>query len=398
MFCPSLDLNHHIQILERNGGSEHKAIETILPDILATIWQPSIPPWKIVILPLSPSRCFIAFGYSHGLADGISGIAFHRTFLEALQDPQIEQSTTIMPELQQIYPPFDTATNLPISWSFLLSPLFGHYLPAWLASFFGLEATSSPVGPRTWVGAPMFHNPGKNKVAVRILSVDVGTVEKALAICRAHQAKLTGLLHYFIVDALSVAFAQSTDIDNVVALTAINMRGAVGISNDTMGNLASGDYRVYSLRNAGDLGSESGIDWALVKSTAEKLAMGAKRLHDQPIGLLRYVKQVKSWVSSKIGKGRDGSYELSNLGSFQPPGTVGRCSITEMVFSQPANVIGAPLDFNVVGVADGPLTIVVSWQIGALGLEFEKDELEFVAKLCTNIEGYFARLIATATT
>ena len=130
----------------------------------------------------------------------------------------------------------------------------------------------------------------------------------------------------------------------------------------------------------------------------DKLAVAANELCDQPIGLLRYLTNVRSWVLSQVGQSRDCSYELSNLASFRPSGPIQRCSVSEMVFCQPADVTGAPLTFNVVSVTDGPLSIAVSWQIGALDLPPGKDETEFVHAVCQEMRRGFDKAASTSET
>jgi len=95
---------------------------------------------------------------------------------------------------------------------------------------------------------------------------------------------------------------------------------------------------------------------------------------------------------SKPGHERDSSYEVSNLLVFDPnfprDEEADTCNIEKMVFSQPANVTGAPLTFNVISVKGGSLVFAVSWQIGAFGVA-EEDERDFVTRLCLSVyEGF----------
>lgn len=111
------------------------------------------------------------------------------------------------------------------------------------------------------------------------------------------------------------------------------------------------------------------------------------------MGLLRYLTSIHSWTASKVGQRREGSYAISNLVSFHPSGTVDRCAVKGMVFCTSADVVGQPpIDFNVVSVAEGPMDIAVKWQIGALDMGEEEDEIQFVEALCESIKNGFARL------
>lgn len=391
--CARLDLRQHVEMLpqcdERDGL---KSIQEFLPAILDAPWSHAIPAWKITVVPFSRQRCFVAFSFSHSLGDGMSGIAFHRTLLDALQDHVVEKDWSCVPPPRQLDPPFDTSANLPISWSFLLPAA----LPKRIASVFGLGASTGLATPGTWTASNLFYDPERHRTGVEMLSIDAATVEEALKICRSHDGKMTGLLHQLIVNALSESFAVDDSLDNLVARTAINLRGPVGKSNDEMGNFISGVSQIYTIKKSTGSEMQQQVDWASVQEVTEKLAAAAKELRDQPVGLLRYLSDVRSWVSSKLGARRACSYEISNLISFRPLGATERCSVAEMVFCQPADVLGGALTVNVVSVANGPLSLAISWQLGALGLESEDDEKDFVGEVCRRIGLGFTRLMSSS--
>lgn len=392
-FCPHLDLNQHVQFLEPDGEGEGEieTIERVLPSLLDAPWPTSIPAWKIIVLPFSQTRCFIGLSFSHALGDGVSGLAFHGTFLEALQAQRLEKDLTCTPMLKPLNPPFDTAKNIPISWSFLLSPLLGAFLPTWVASLFGFRAAAGSITPGTWTASPFFYTPEGYRTGVQMFTVDARTVNATLGACRMNGAKLTGLMHQLIITALSESLPQPNDVNRFAAATALNMRGPVGVSNDVMGLYSSGDFQSHPLQKS-HTGADGEFSWALAKSITDKLAASATELHDQPVGLLRYLSDMRSWFLSKIGQRRDCSYEVSNLLTFKPSSPTEQCSVTEMVFCQPADVTGAVLTFNIVSAANGPMTVAVNWQIGALDLGSHNEEVRFVRTVCQKIEGSLTRV------
>ncbi|KAK6586396.1 hypothetical protein PZA11_001453 [Diplocarpon coronariae] len=393
VFCPQLDLRKHIEILghsDQNGESETIAIQRALPSILDAKWPVSVPAWKIVVLPFSDRRCFIGFSFSHTIGDGVSGLAFNRTFLDALQERHAMTDLMYTSTRKPFNQPFDTANNLTISWSFLLKPLLGAYLPVCIASLCG---GVNSLLPGTWTGAPIFYDPETYRTGVEMLTVDANLVEDALKLCRMHCAKLTGLLHQMIISALSDCLPEPHTIDSFSSGTVINMRRQVNASNDDMGLFVSADFQTFALQKTVSNQTSKGFSWDLATSITERLAVKSQQLHDQPIGLLRYLTSVHSWTLSKLGARREGSYELSNLVDFKPLGSVDRCSVTAMLFCQPADVTGGPpLTFNVVSAIGGPLVIAVSWQIGALGFGLERKETDFVKDVCCHICSSFARL------
>ena len=395
---PELDLGQHLQILdvsEKDEG-ESRAIEKVLPSILDTKQMPDIPAWKVVVLPLSEKRCFIAFFYSHTLGDGMSGLAFHQTFLSALEDYDFDKELPPTSSCKLIGMPSDTPDHLPITWSFFLKTLLGIFLPKPVLSVMGVEAPTDIVTSTTWTGSPIFYSPDTHATGVRTIAIDADAVNRVLRVCRSHGVKLTGVLHQIIIRVLTESLSQSASITHFAAQTSLSLRGALKISGEEVGNFLSADTVAFPKSDKMSLEAENPINWTSAKATTERLAALSKDLRNHPIGLLRYVSDMRSWTLSKIGGTRDCSYEISNLTSFKPTGSGQRAAIVEMLFCQPANVTGPPLTFNVVSVANGPLSIAVGWQIGALGLNADEDEAEVVDSVCGRIELGFRHLASTS--
>ncbi|RDW90737.1 uncharacterized protein DSM5745_02512 [Aspergillus mulundensis] len=394
----SLNLSNHIAIIHDKDitiETENESIEQFLQPILDRPWPADIPPWRIMVLPLPSQdehakRVFIAFSFSHTLGDGMVGHTFHRTFLNSWQRAppanEIGNACLIVPSSELELPlPFDTPKRLPISWTYLLSPLLAVYLPKWICGLLGLRAAVTTVNAGT---------------GVRLLEIDAPTLQNALTVSRAHGTKLTGLLHQMIIRALSKALPDA-NITNFVSGTAVDMRSSIGLPGSSWGLYVTGHYEVHPRHHPSAPGKESASGpafsdgtWASAAAITGSLASCATRLHDQAIGLLRYVPSIRAWTAGKIGQQRDCSYEVSNLLAFDGglvAGVDAKCKITKMVFATPANVVSGPLVFNVVSVTGGSLVIAVNWQIGALGLPVEK-ERAFVDEVCEFIKADFGRL------
>ncbi|KAJ5178993.1 hypothetical protein N7492_002203 [Penicillium capsulatum] len=380
----SVNLEDHISIdrdqeIDRDG--ERTTFEKALPPILDRPWPADLPPWRIVVLPLascpesSAKRCLIAFAFSHTLGDGMVGITFHRTFLEAWKnasDAVKKVSRWVVPTKRVLPEPFDTPERLPISWSFLLAPLLAVYLPKRLALWMGLRAAVSTVDDGTWTGPPIFsETKATQNSRVRLLEIEAPLVEKALQTSRRHGAKLTSTLHQLIVRALSKAI-PSPEVTNFVSGTAVDMRGSIGVPPYTWGLYVSGHYDVHPRVDLQERTVVSDEMWTKAGAMTRGLAECSARLQDQAIGLLRYVPSIRDWTLGKVGHARDCSYELSNLLAFDGTGSP-ECRISKMVFSQPGNVPSAPLVFNLISVKGASLTCAISWQTGALGMPVEKE-------------------------
>ncbi|EKV20369.1 hypothetical protein PDIP_17280 [Penicillium digitatum Pd1] len=401
----SIDLHDHVFIIhedEASNNGETAKMEKILPAILDRPWPADIPPWRIVVLPLvSPQdstakRCFVAFAFSHALGDGMVGVAFHRTFLDAWrQTTSVDKNASFLvtPPSQTLPEPFDTPERLPISWKFLLEPLIAVYLPKFVAKLFGLRASASTLDAGTWIGSPMFFDPAAAlQSRVRLLEIEAPLVQKALQTSRSHGSKLTATVHQMVVRALSRAI-HSTDVTNFVSGTPVDMRASIGTPGLTWGLFVSGYYDVHPrVPNAKEPGL-SEERWTAASLMTQKLAECGARLQDQAIGLLRYVPSIRNWTLSKIGQKRDSSYELSNLLAFDNTGdgTDQKCKVSKMVFSQPGNVTSAPLVFNIISVKGGSLMCTVSWQAGALGVPVE-EEMSLVDDICSSIRADFEAL------
>jgi hypothetical protein len=404
---PSLDIRNHIEIHptlnSQSTQNEKQLIEDVLPSVFDAVWPKTSPPWKLIVVPFTTdqpqsgkkrARCFLALVYSHSIGDGISGLAFHRTLLSTLQSPPLEarrnEEDFTEPSSSQPYPaPFDTAERLPISWSFMLSPFLAVYLPKFISSAFGFRAAYTSITPTTWTATPASYNPANYHTAVHIMELDAATIEALLKTCRKHNAKLTALLHQVIVRALSKCLPANGAVDTFNSQTALNMRRTVNISDDQMGLFVSGYADAHPRVNPSDPDFMKDI-WEAAAKMTTNLATSAVQLQDQPIGLLRFLPSVRSWTLGKIGGQRDGSYEISNLMAFDSVSASSTssqtCKLEKLVFSQPANAMSSPLTFNIVSVKGGSLVCVVSWQVGALGLENDEDEKGFVSRICKEIE------------
>ncbi|GKT92401.1 L-amino acid oxidase [Colletotrichum tofieldiae] len=398
--APVVNLEEHIEILSEHVSADTKgwhAVEEVLKSNLDRPYSHAIPPWRVIVLPLGGPQYFIAFAYSHTIGDGPTGISFHRSLLEAVRMPataeQLE-APIVAPSTQPLPPPFDTPQRLSISWSFLLGPLIAVLVPSFVANWLGVKAHIATVDDETWAGSPACFDPShpeasRSKVIVRV--VEGCLVEKAVQESRKHGAKLTGTLHQFIVRALSktVAGSQTTKF---ISETSINMRKSVGVPLNEMGEFASATYVTHPKSSCS--GPLTQDEWAIAISSTNRFAEVAVTLHDQPIGLLRYVPNMKKWLSGKMGQRRDCSYEISNIGVFvdEHPEDSGKAKIEHVVFAQPGHVSSAPICFNFSTIKGGNMVYTVTWPTGALGVA-ETEEENLIDAVCRSIQIDFEELL-----
>ncbi|TIA40714.1 hypothetical protein D6C79_07382 [Aureobasidium pullulans] len=408
----TLDLHNHVEILctdDLGSGAAdlsekdlihrvtNRTLDLELSDVEIT------PPWKVVVFSLpgqgSTQRLFILFAYYHSHGDGKSALAFHKTFLQGLnQESNVGDNFLCETPSVALPSTIEQAGKLSISWSYLLSPLFGAYLPEAVVKSLGLRASTTPKSADAWTGKRVPFNHDTFSTGLEFFSVPHQTMDAALRLCRAHDVKFTGLLHQLIVRALSEALPGSLTIGSFVASTVVDLRPLLnGIGpNDMSCPGPTAAFELFSRSKPTDWNNwtqpQSGSPiWTAARRTTKDVAKCASTLHDQPIGLLSYLSKFRPWMQGEAEKDRDTSYEISNLGVFDPKAgsQKGAWDVESMFFAQPANLLGGCLAFSVVTRKGGDMTVSVTWQEETLGVE---EEQAFVARTCHLITQYLGEI------
>ncbi|KAM0472603.1 hypothetical protein ACHAPX_008760 [Trichoderma viride] len=304
-----IHLEQHVVIAGHTTSSDDlSGIQKVLAGDLDKPFPSGVPPWRITVLPLR-TGCFIAFSYSHSIGDGWTGAVFHHSFLNAFRKCPIS-SRSVDPLVKipprPLPPPFDTPDRLPISWSYLIAPLVAMILPTFVAKLLRLRVSVSAVNASTWTGSLSRFDAETHRTKVLVHEIEEPTLSSAIRAARDHDAKLTATFHGIVSRALSRAIPDPK-YTNFASLTAVNMRRSIGIPFDEMGNFVSGLYMIHPRDDtSGDFSDDF---WAAARANTHKLMAAASALSDQPIGLLRYLFSIRSWLAGRIGKQRDSSYE-----------------------------------------------------------------------------------------
>jgi hypothetical protein len=420
----TLDLRNHIKIRNPqsvSGKSTANDMDLLKQVLIETHDQlypdiERIPPWKIVLLPISPQpgsaerRFHILFSYSHSHGDGKSGLAFHRAFITGLETGNLtyDSEPIYKSPSSPLLPPIEQACKLKISLPFLLGPFIATYMPKFLSGMFNSHASATPQTPNSWIGTLSSYDPENFHTGLEIMVIDKDIIRAVLAVCRAHGAKFTGFVHQVIVRALSQALPADTPAGNFVGQTAVDLRNLIpGISNDDMALCMSGVYEAFpriderSSPENKQGKNDSELMWAAARNTTERLAAGANTLTNQPIGLLQYLAHFRMWLVNQIGKPHDGSYEISNLVSFDPfsgdktptQQQAKSWDVERMIFSQPANPTSSPLCFQFVSRKNGDMVMTLTWQRGVLGVP---DEDKFVNGINNTIQKLISSISSEA--
>ncbi|KAL4939407.1 hypothetical protein BDV06DRAFT_199024 [Aspergillus oleicola] len=386
-----MNLKRHVWIVQPDfddGGGEIEALRRVLLTTHDAAFQDveSVPPWKIVVVPMpcrmqdAKTRMYITFAYSHSVGDGRSGLVFHKTFLEGLQVAHRTHDRSANYTVSNPLPlpsSLEDACTLKITWPYLFFTLFGPYLPSFVRKWFDFQAEDMTGG--TWTGEVMSYpdNPDEFRTGAAILLVPKERLEAVLKVCRAKGgARFTGLLNQLIVRALSSAPAlqgsrtRSTPIDNFIGQIVVDLRELIpSYYDEMMVNCVSAAYETSSrAQRKIDLKSDPAF-WEAVRRTTTRLAKSANTLVDQPIGLMKYLNDIRQWSLESLGKRRGSSYEISNAVVFDPSASStpsdgedrGKAwDIERMVMSQPANATSCPLSFSVVTRKGGDMVLTVN--------------------------------------
>ncbi|KAK5708944.1 Alcohol acetyltransferase [Elasticomyces elasticus] len=404
----ALNLNDHICYLELNNtrGDGTQTLQALLEHAHNEPLDPwhLRPAWRLYVVPISSvapmettTQFHLAFTYSHALADGFSGMLFHKTLLRALNCPADNAFDNgpdfeCLDGIKSLLPPLENAALLPISWSFLLRPLMGEFLPSLLVRALGLSSEKSS---NLWTGAQERPNlPPSSQLlhtAVCHRLIPNLVLERALAACRSHEARLTGLLAVMVARALAGAlYNRGIDNGEYKATLPIDLRRHVPDAQNSMANYASATYGIVTvLQEQQQILTDR--DWSMAQGLTKDLTKDSSTLVDQPVALLKYLSNFRDWTLRQVSKPAEGSFEVSNAGAFDnavPPSSAG-WSLQDMMFSQSANALGDPFNVNVASTKGGPLAIVLTWWPGMLGVD---DEKKLMDEVCEGLEEQLANL------
>jgi hypothetical protein len=418
-----MHLDKHLEIVVAEDLPEEQYMERLLARISDEKFDAlhTTPPWKVVLTVLprceasEASRLLVLFTNYHSHGDGRSGLAFQDSFHKGLSEYLISQAsenqsgllaledTICKPPTSSLLPPIEDGGRMTLSWSYLLSPLLGTYLPKSIASFLKLRDSWLSSDLDIWRGEKTTFDPANHSTGLVLFSLDNSVKKKLLQRCRANKTTFTGLLQHLIARALTAPDGGAIAASAFLAGVAIDMRHLFpGIySAASMMNCVTGHSELIHSPHL-HLQEPENDDWATIPSiqlwhaaakTSASLKNAAGTLHNQPIGLLQYLKAFRPWTNSLVGKDRDMSFEISNLGAFKPkPKPESLLSIERLVFSQPAKASGSLLDFNAVSVAGGPMVVSVTWQRGVLGVGDGREEDGFIERMCRKLEGLLTKV------
>ncbi|KDQ61357.1 hypothetical protein JAAARDRAFT_54731 [Jaapia argillacea MUCL 33604] len=423
---PSIDLSLIVHFIE--DEPEPQTLRRIAEDQLAKGFDTSstvLPLWRLVVL----KRCgTVVFAYHHGIGDGMSGVAFHRCLLEALNANHISDSddTTIIhvPTNITLIPPVESLTPTSPSLKTVLGTLFSLYAPkSWTR------------GASSWTGNPVAFN-GTLKVNVRFLEFSVSEIKRFKKMCRDHGATITSAFHELAVSVLAelVMGRQGSESARprkgeeerrskgykwISTAIPISLRSFTRTSPDAMCVEVSTFHTYTPFRSSLPFRLSSPIPdfqiheapeslsndnptpkppsqispsppssnpsfatfWASATSLTSSIRSTRSKCREQ-VGLLKFLfGDFEGFFKGKMGKKREVGFVISNLGSFFPPSRLESPTrsfspgdtqpgpsweIRSIHFAQCDTIAGSAMKLNVVGDGEGGVCVGVTWGEGAI--------------------------------
>ncbi|KAJ5698998.1 hypothetical protein N7462_001003 [Penicillium macrosclerotiorum] len=305
--------------------------------------------WRLCVLldPENDRKFSTAFVFHHALGDGNSGKAFHHAFLQALCAGLTEEPKSLVEAPQTpLLPNLEALHSLPLSFMFLAKKLFQAKI-------------YSSRDPGLWAGDKI-QTAGQTRI--RLVSFPKSLVTSLRSVCRQESTTITALLQTVVAQALFTHLPPSFSRLNCTG--AISMRHWLPdiITDDSMGVYVQDLEESYSRSAA--LPANGTFPWSETRRSRQTIETVLKRKGaDGNVNLLKFVGDYqKELCFSKVGRDRDKSFEVSNVGVMHCEPSSGRPFLEGMVFSQCASVIGNAVGVSVVTGGDGRLVLAISWQ------------------------------------
>ena len=359
----SVNLEECIKFVERQKPYDGGCNDSELDELLAAQHNKAFEPfngrpfWRLVIFvnpddKTSFAACFI---YHHALADGASGKAFHKAFLNAISGAECAPlSSTIVPSFEgPLLPALEELHPLPLS---LMTLVKGFY-----------HDNFSSVSPDTWSGAPVAA-PLISKF--RSLLVVPKTASRFAAACRREGTTITATLQTLLATALFGSLPKQCS--ELTCTVAVSLRRWMPppVTEDSMG------CWIASLEETCQRQAFSWTEARTSRRTIKKfLSQNGK---DTNVGLLRWLSDYKHHFTSKIGTKRAISFEVTNIGAWplNESSDINGWRIGRMVFSQSATVTGGAIEICVTSGGDGSMTLGYAWQEGVVDTKFIEQVME----------------------
>lgn len=389
----SVDLSEHVHWIQLDDSmpQDEQIQQNVARELDSRFFELNVRPgWRVLVMQQSASNILdVLFVWNHPHADGMSGKIFHELLLETLRNPNHyralqAQGTQVLKfpdSSKQFPPPIEEVAGLPVGPLFVLKEAWNDYKPS---SIFP-RATQAD-----W--APIQTIPFKTRF--QVISIPEGVLSKVLAACKDRKTTLTALLNSMALISLA-SHIDVKDANSFASSTAIDQRRFVPSHppaydwlepTRTIGNYVSIMTHEYDNTLLTNIRSKMGTDsnhgrlsddlMRIMWSTStrvrneimKRLEMG---LHNDVLGLARFVPNWKKQFLRDVKKPRKLSWFFTNLGAFDEKptentnntaGTAADWSIRRSQFTLSTEIPVAALLLGVSSVKNQELVITCTWQ------------------------------------
>jgi hypothetical protein len=402
-YLQQINLDDHVKFINISAEEEARGLTATIEKYHNLWFEPSVrPAWQLVVV----NGRHVLLVYDHYITDGRGGTYILESILDALNSSKQEEpvNSSILefkPEIKG-FPEVDPIKRAPAPLSLFQAIL--NYARFWciLLLYRQKHLFFHEVVPKDL--KLDFNNPQKEATLVKTqlhsLRLDASTIRKCVQACRSHQTTFTSLLHTLIKVTLAADFYPQAKFSH--STTVVDIRSHLKPHDrektmETAASIVSSWDWLPKFREAGEQTAskdspnfEADLLWDLACKHR------AHVLHDmnhrktcltawQSVDLLG--EDEEDYITGFIPGLKlcqRNAFSLSNLGAFRPNQSVGQdggnadWTITNLEFSAGAYKTGyaANLVFNVAGVQDGPTTIHICYEEGALREDFVESVLE----------------------
>jgi hypothetical protein len=391
---PVINLQDCVEFIDtQNDGDDSLArqYETIHNQWFDTA-NTSKPWWKLLVVKGS----HVFFIYHHSIGDGLSGYAFHRSLLAALNTSSVDPVTS-----QVEAPNFKGEVSHEMPWPCPLDEIKERLLWS-VVIYTGLTwilirtfinqkyfLFSDAVISKTYPTATKPFPPSqKTTTKVKLLRIDKATMKKCIDACRKHNTSFTALLHTLVQVTLATDIYPKAKLG--FSRVAVNIRSLLPADPgpDVFTNAVSAYHAIRLLGNYRKAGVLAFSNQAETSETSNDLSLVWNLAVEYKKSLNAFTKSgaaIQDFLSGRVlgeddedvgqftgfGMVINHSFLISNLGVFEPKENMeaGGWIIEDVGFS--AGSIRSAISecgiiFNVASAKDGDCVIFATYEEGVL--------------------------------
>lgn len=375
----TVDLSQVVYFRDTEGKELHEIAELQFREHLP--FAKETPLWRLIVLPDN----MVIFHYDHSMGDGQSGLAFHRLLLTALNTVNLPQDdpspVVVIPEELRLLSQVEKLTKTSVSLQIMTKEVFEVLAPS------SLRKTGT-----SWTGHDV-PKESSNHTSIRIFNIPPNDAESLLKICRAHQSTLTSFLYTagvvvlgallrdcpkkykFLATDIAVSFRRYTKVPPAAFcdhVSTIHFHPRITRYSDEL----AGDYSALAKQ----------FPWNAAAKNAAALQNKLPKAR-QLVGALGLLfGQYQAYFQGFMGKKREGTFQLSNVGRFPSEPSDSQKSekawhIEDMFFGFDDAWLGPAMKLTVVGSQNGSVGVCFCWGPEAMEKKFALSFVDGFKKL-----------------